>query len=60
MKKLYITPLMKQEQAEASEILASSGVGSDIGIGYGGVDTGGTLDPSVKTINDVNVWDDEW
>ena len=51
---------MKQEQAEASEILASSGVGSDIGIGYGGVDTGGTLDPSVKKISDVNVWNEEW
>ena len=51
---------MKQEQAEASEILASSGVGSDdLGIGYGGVDNNGSLDPSVReyVLDDE---DDDW
>ena len=42
MKKSYIIPLMKQEQAEAEQMLAVSGIGNDgYGIGYGGVDRGG-------------------
>ncbi len=61
MKKSYIIPLMKQEQAEAEQMLAVSGIGNDgYGIGYGGVDRGGNLDPSAKQITDVKVWDKEW
>ena len=52
---------MKQEQAEAEQMLAVSGIGNDgYGIGYGGVDRGGNLDPSAKQITDVKVWDKEW
>ena len=36
--------------------LAASGVTSDNGIGYGGVDTEGTQDPDVKASN----FDFEW
>lgn len=49
MKKTYMTPVTMLHLF-ASEILLStlSGVTSDKGIGYGGVDEKGKLDPSVK------------
>lgn len=54
MKKIYVSPRMKQETAECCTILASSGgVISNNGIGYGGVDNGGN-EPSVKEF----IWDD--
>jgi len=44
-------------QAQAMQMLAASGVSSDKGIGYGGVDEGGTMDPSARRRKDV--WTDE-
>ena len=48
MKKRYIQPCMKDERAQAAEILAGSGVTGNDGIGYGGIDNNGTLDPEAK------------
>ncbi len=48
MKKIYIIPEIQVEQAESVMPLATSGVTSNNGIGYGGVDQAGTLDPSTK------------
>ena len=44
---------MMHEQAEASQMLASSGVTGG-GMGYGGVDNSGDKEPSVKEF----LWDD--
>lgn len=56
MKKKYTSPLVRQEQAEASKMLAASGVNGSNGIGYGGVDTNGDQTPSVKE----QAWGDIW
>lgn len=48
MKRRYLVPEAEAIKTEASKPLAGSGVTSSIGIGYGGVDTDGELDPSVK------------
>ena len=48
MKKRYIQPCMKDEHVQAAEILAGSGVTGNEGIGYGGTDNNGTLDPEAK------------
>ena len=53
MKKTYIIPLMKQEQAEASQMLTVSGIDTNKGIGYGGVDNNGDIEPCVKEF----LWD---
>ena len=55
MKKAYIAPFMKQEQAECCTMLAVSGINSNNGIGYGGVDKYGDQEPSVKEF----LWDDD-
>ena len=57
MKRQYITPTVMTVQAQAMQMLAASGVSSDKGIGYGGVDEGGTMDPSARRRKDV--WTDE-
>ena len=49
---------MKQETAECCEILASSGVIGNNGIGYGGIDNNGDMDPSAKESN-WSIWADE-
>lgn len=45
-KKIYMTPEMETIAFKANKLLMASGVNSDLGIGYGGVDEGGTLDPA--------------
>ena len=40
---------MEAMQLQGEQILAGSGVTGSNGIGYGGVDTEGALDPSVKS-----------
>ena len=56
MKKTYIAPVITREVAlKAHAMLCGSGVTGD-GIGYGGVDTGGTKDPSAR---EGDFWDDE-
>lgn len=54
MKKVYMTPCMKQEMAEFCSMLAQSGVNSSNGIGYGGIDNNGNKDPEVKEF----LWDE--
>ena len=39
---------MKGNHAQAADILAGSGVTGNKGIGYGGTDNDGTLDPEAK------------
>lgn len=57
MKRTYVSPTMCEITINIG-IIASSGVNStDFGIGYGGVDTSGGQNPSVK---EHNIWDDEW
>ena len=58
MKKTYIAPAITREVAlKVHTMLCASGVTSDEnGIGYGGVDTGGTMDPSAR---EGDFWDDE-
>lgn len=53
MKKIYMTPCMKQETAECCSMLAQSGINSNNGIGNGGIDTGEN-EPSAKEF----LWDD--
>lgn len=59
MKKSYISPVLDAADMESEDILAASlGVGGDNGIGYGGVDNGGTVEPAVK--GHRNLWNEEW
>ena len=44
-KRLYITPDMEVVEVKTMMLLAGSGVSSDLGVGYGGVDEGGSQDP---------------
>jgi len=45
-KKEYIAPSMDVVEIKNMQLLAGSGVTSDNGIDYGGVDDEGTLDPT--------------
>lgn len=45
-KKEYIAPSIEVVEVKNMQLLAGSGVTSDSGIDYGGVDEGGTLDPT--------------
>ena len=53
-KKIYIVPAIAEEAVLTEQFLADSGVSSDNGIGYGGVDTEGEKDPSSRR----DAWDD--
>ncbi len=46
MKTAYITPGMEIQEFSVENMVATSGVTSDNGIGYGGVDEDGSLTPS--------------
>lgn len=45
-KKKYMTPNMEVMEIKTMTLLAGSGVNSDLGIDYGGIDEGGSLDPA--------------
>ena len=45
-KKIYMTPDMETIDLKANQLLMASGGVTSNGIGYGGVDEGGTLDPA--------------
>ena len=49
MKKIYIAPNTVVVEIESEMILAASGVHSDTGIGYGGVDKDGSMDAEAKS-----------
>ena len=56
MKKTYIAPNTVVVEIESEMILAASnGVYSDTGIGYGGVDTDGSMDAEAKSVG--SNWD---
>lgn len=55
MKKTYIAPNTFVVEIETEMLLAASGVYSDTGIGYGGVDTEGSKDAEAKSIG--SCWD---
>lgn len=58
MKKTYLQPSTVMVIVEIGIMLAgSAGVMSNNGIGYGGVDEGGTLDPASRRRQ--GDWDDE-
>ena len=59
MRKTYIQPCMEEMQAQAVQMLAVSGVIGSNGIGYGGVDSDGSLNPETKE-EKWDLWDDEW
>ena len=57
MKKNYIAPIMSMDDLTLGTIIAQSGgvTASGQGIGYGGIDTEGTGEPSAKSRNE---WED--
>ena len=55
MKKTYIAPNTVVVEIESEMILAASGVYSNTGIGYGGVDTEGSKDAEAKSVG--SSWD---
>ena len=60
MKKTYIEPSVVMAYIGTATMIcqsAGSGVSSDNGITYGGVDQNGDREPSSRHIN--NVWEDE-
>jgi len=60
MKKTDVIPCTCNIGAEVDQMLATIGVisnNNDINIGYGGVDTDGSQDPSVKEGNFDYEWD---
>ncbi|MBQ8487603.1 MAG: hypothetical protein IJ533_08150 [Prevotella sp.] len=48
MKKIYMTPAVEALECLTEEMIAGSGVSSDVGIGYGGEDEGGKEDPASR------------
>ena len=57
MKKTYIMPAASLMEAEVEQMLAGSVKSEDLNIGYGGVDTNGSLDPEAKESN-WSIWQD--
>lgn len=57
MKKHYIQPTMTKQEFETISLLSASGVKSNNGIGFGGVDNNGSADPDANSNSDL--WSDE-
>ena len=53
MKKTYKKPSLVVVECKTEAMLAGSGVSSGNGIGFGGVDTGGTQIPAAREIDDL-------
>lgn len=58
MRKTYIEPTTIVVSIETAHMVNASGVVSDQGIKYGGVDEDGTRNPDSRRQRD-NVWDEE-
>ena len=57
MKKTYLQPSAEMDNMETESMICSSpGVTSDRGIGYGGVDEDGSLDPASRR---YSIWEEE-
>ncbi len=52
MKKTYMIPALEVVCIQSQPLLTGSGVNTD-GIGYGGVDTDGTMEPSSRVLLDL-------
>lgn len=59
MKKIYITPSIEVVDYSTETMMAASGVSSNNGIGFGGVDEDGSIVPSSNDRRDSwgNLWD---
>lgn len=60
-KTAYQTPEVKVKALFMEQLMAGSlngNVDGEESIGYGGVDTGGELDPDAKLYEGTSVWDD--
>ena len=58
MKKTYIAPNTVVVDIESEMILAASGVYSNTGIGYGGVDTKGSMEAEAKSVGSCqDLWE---
>jgi len=51
MKKTYKTPETEVLNLTVENIIASSIISSDVGIGYGGVDSNGSIEPSSRIVD---------
>ena len=51
-KNMYMTPEVQVIETEIFQFLMSSGVNSDLGIEFGGVDEDGMLDPAAPELSD--------
>lgn len=58
MKKIYLTPFTETLEYVTDGLLAVSTVDSDSGIGYGGIDEEGTLDPASRALYPLILLDD--
>lgn len=57
MKKIYLSPMTAISDIETMDLLISSGVSDpDRGIGYGGADEEGNMEPASRR---HTMWDDE-
>jgi hypothetical protein len=56
-KKKYVAPATSCDAVGEDGMLCASAVYSDNGIGYGGVDEDGTIDPEARSHR--GVWDEE-
>lgn len=57
MKKRYIQPCMEEMHAEVAQMMATSVIGNN-DIGYGGIDSDGSLDPETKEY-EWDTWTDD-
>lgn len=57
MKKHYIQPTMTKQEFETISLLSGSGVKSNNGIAFGGIDESGTEDPDANESSDL--WGDD-
>ena len=53
MKKIYVTPAVEMLDCISEELLSGSGVNSESGIGYGGIDDTGGLLPACRQLLDI-------
>lgn len=59
MRRTYILPSIMVVHTQTGQMIADSGVTSDIGIDYGGkVGEGDNINPEAKASH--NIWDEEW
>ena len=59
MKKTYTIPATYVAEMKIGTILMASGVASNKGIGYGGVDNEGSKDPESRQLRNPDEWEEE-